>query len=728
MPDKPVPRPVGGAQAWADKAGGPGVFSGVNFQVAVAVMELLTLLTWQGQSPLRVQRVGCESRVGARKGQLGFDLRVTTPEEDRLDEVKASPVPAEIQELLGRLGAFGSGRLVVRLVHGKANKWTRALDKLVEYSREAVDEAGLRDLAGRNPDVQTLLGHVGVADGESVWDSVRRMALPVFLPPDVLHQQIRLAALTLAGDRAQELVARLSARVSEASQRRETVLVSALRDELLGVGLVPVAQVARADGGPLLARAVVVLDRCPVPLPERVLSAALGLAEGGAAALLADLVDAGVVFSDGRVLWRPPGGPPLGATDTARVFADVLSGLLALPEHGLRVRQVPNVVAMTREAAVADPALAARAFRSYDKASKATGDLSAVYVLAGLSLDAAARSVVGGAAASAESLELRGHARICGIAWVQQRVGMLDDAARQMEKARNESDLAASRDNLAFVDKCQGRLSRLRGEDALAAGDVDAAEEWFCVSEQQLRAGLRQFKVLLREPAFARLEEEPGECLALLARTALSAGRLDDAEDLAGQAHAELDYLPDERKAWADTCLLEAEVALHRVRDGSVPDPSAVIAAQERRLGDVLRLFDLDPAPGGGAAVDVGASEIVARTLVLQGVLANEAGRVEDAVRLYEQAAELYVRVDRDSEAYRLRAMALELSGAVPHELLAAVAAAGADDGATVEAHALYLADRPGAHRPEDYWARLVNHGRVTAAARVHLWTDRRAG
>jgi hypothetical protein len=44
---------------------------------------------------------------------------------------------------------------------------------------------------------------------------------------------------------------------------------------------------------------------------------------------------------------------------------------------------------------------------------------------------------------------------------VLKRVELPADAAAQMDLTRRESAEVISRDSLAFVDKCQGRLSRL---------------------------------------------------------------------------------------------------------------------------------------------------------------------------------------------------------------------------------------------------------------------------
>jgi hypothetical protein len=233
-----------------------------------------------------------------------------------------------------------------------------------------------------------------------------------------------------------------------------------------------------------------------------------------------------------------------------------------------RMAQVPNVLALADVCLVDDPDLVARSFLPYDKASKATGDLSSVYLLAHMALEALTHAD-GGADQAERTLWLRAHARICGTSWTLQRVGQEVDASIEMDAARQESEQFRALDNLAFVEKCQGRLSRLRAEQHEADGEPERAEAMYEESRGQLVAAHEQFVALLADARYAqKYAEEPGECLALRARTELSAGRLDEAQRFAAAAHGELDGLGPRCKPRADTCLVEAELALARVREG----------------------------------------------------------------------------------------------------------------------------------------------------------------
>lgn len=131
--------------------------------------------------------------------------------------------------------------------------------------------------------------------------------------------------------------------------------------------------------------------------------------------------------------------------------------------------QVPNVLALAQACLASDPDLVARAFHPYDKPAMATGDLSTVYKLAHTALEASTR-VTGRADQDAKVLWLRAHARICGTSWTLQRVGQVAEASAEMDVARQESLAFGDADNLSFIEKCQGRLSRLRAEKLGAEG------------------------------------------------------------------------------------------------------------------------------------------------------------------------------------------------------------------------------------------------------------------
>lgn len=725
-----LPRASGIAQRFADLSGGPATYQGTRYQTGVACMEALIAVSRQLAEPLAVLRLRCESRTIVAGGQLGFDFTVSEDVRDRSVEVKgASPSREEVLELVGRLGAAADADrpTVLQLVHGRGGVWAEALDAVVRAAGEAADDdelAALVDASG-SAERRAVLGAVPEHDSFGRRSLLGRMVAPELWSPPSVTQAVALHARLLTGDRAVELVLAVDAVLSEAFAARRTLLVSELLEGLQDDGLVR-ATMPGPSASDAATRAVTVLDACPVPLPEAVLSSALGLPPGGAAAELGPLAAAGRVLVEGDVLWSPGGTARLSSSAAGNALREALTVLVDAPpaQHAEMVAQVPNVVSLAARLVSSDPLLVARAFKTYDKASKATGNLSMVHRLSTLSLEAAVAASQRSTAADEQRwlLGLRGHARICGTAWTLQRVREPVLAAEEMEIARKESEQADDEVNLAFADKCQGRLSRLAAEDLQASGDGDAAARLYDLSRAQLDGAYVRFSRLVADPEHGRLAEEPGECLALRARTALSQGLLGEAEEYAAQAHAELDYLQPQRKAWADVCLVDAEVALAQARDGQAGAREALLA-QTGRLRQVLEQFQT--AASSPATVGVGASEIVARALRALGILAVENGEPAAAAGLFEEAAAQFDRVDQARDAYRCLAQALELSGQVPVELAAALRAADAGDAALVEAHRLHAA-APRQDAPARHWDGLVAAGIVTAAAKEHRWTDAR--
>lgn len=449
-------------------------------------------------------------------GQLGYDLGVVTPEIDRQIEMKSSPAKGDILELLARLTTVaGDGRYSVQLVHGKANKWTEALDLLLRNAGEAANDGELRALVTASADAEkrTLFDAIPAHPEIGPKDLLAGMAPPEFIPPTILARSVQAHDQLLAGERADDVLRRLTTTLTDAFRTRTTLSVGDLHAELVSAGLIYPVTVVTPPSDPMLTRAVGVLDVCRAPLPEPVLAQALEFRAGEARGLLADLIVARVVLDDSRGLWRPRTAHPVPRSAAGSVVRRVLALLVESPPptHLERVAQVPNILALAAASLPDDPYLAARAFKPYDKASKATGDLSSVYLLARTALEGAAASPTGAPERDRELLWLRAHARICGTSWTLQRVGQEAEASAEMDAAREESLPFNDTDNLAFVDKCQGRLSRLRAERLTAVGDHDGATLRYDESRGQLDRAYQQFVALLDDPHYAgRYQEEPG--------------------------------------------------------------------------------------------------------------------------------------------------------------------------------------------------------------------------
>jgi hypothetical protein len=507
------------------------------------------------------------------------------------------------------------------------------------------------------------------AEVKALVSRLRQMAPPEQRAPLVVEEELELYASVLApAGRSHDLVDAVEARLERGFVIRESIAIAELEAYLDGRNLLRASSaiMPATDVGDLHP-ALFALQRCPVSLEAATLAAGLDVDDVGLRKLLADHIAASVVLEVGDGLFSPVPPQPLASSPRCeQVCSGVLKALLALPgaRHGDRVRQAPNVVALAEVCLEHDPQLVAGAFRNYDKAVKASGNLTLVRRLARYAItatEACGQLAVGPPNESDKAiLFLRAHARICGTSWVAQRTGEIDLAMTEMGQARIESEVAESLDNLAFIDKCTGRLKRLQAERFVEEGDPASAVDEFASSIVSLTTAYGRFEKLVVSGDYPHLDEEPGECQALLARTYLSKQQLDQAEAANRLAHDLLDPLSRPRKAWGDACLVGAEITLARARSGDdIVDVSAAkLVEQVERIGDVLSQFS--PA-GRDGAFDPGASEIIAR--------ANAATSVE-ALRVHKQSG-------------------------------------GADD------------------QSDQYWSGVINRGRRQAVSRTYPWRDR---
>ena len=152
--------------------------------------------------------------------------------------------------------------------------------------------------------------------------------------------------------------------------------------------------------------------------------------------------------------------------------------------------------------------------------------------------------------------ECEARARICGLSWAYQRMGMLDRAAEEADKSLRLARLLESETNLAFGMKCNGRLARLRAE---AAKDPDERSEFFQESENGLQEAVALFSA---HRDFGPDHGEVGDCYSLLGRTSLSMGH-----EKAAQRWVELaseTLVERSSKDYLDLQILEGELAVRR--------------------------------------------------------------------------------------------------------------------------------------------------------------------
>jgi hypothetical protein len=691
------------------------------------------------QDPLATTILRCEARdvipFKGGVGQLAYDLGIEDAGHRLQHEMKSNPTGAEIKALAARLAHLRSQDVRLKLCHGNDTPWSDVLVALVRDAAEAgEDDSRLLELVRASGDTRRMELLAEVGDEPAAL--LRRMAAPEHRSPLVVEEQLQLYAQVLAPPgMSHSLVEAVKARLNRGFVERESIPIAELEAHLDQRGLLKAsaAIMPLVDGGDLHP-ALFVLQRCPVPLVRAALAAGLEIDVASLTSLLSDHIAASVVLEVGDRLFCPR--PPqllASSSKCEQVSAGTLAALLAMPlaRHGDRVRQAPNVVALAEVCMDHHPHLVAGSFRNFDKAVKASGNLTLVRRLARHAITAtrATGQVVAGSVAEAEktALFLRAHARICGTSWVAQRTGELDIAMSEMAQARIESDVAESADNLAFIDKCTGRFKRLQAERFLADGDGASAAHEFASSMVSLARGYEQFEKLAASADYPHLDEEPGECQTLLARTYLSNQQLDLAQETNNLAHRLLDGLSMPRKAWGDACLVDAEISLARARSG---DEAAEVSASRlaEQLKHVTEIQVRFSPTGKDNAFDPGASEIIARAHRVAAGLYEALGSLSTAREELQEAARLFEELELRSEAYGCLWQATLLGDPVPEGLQEALKRQRADAATSVEALHAHSLTGCGGDQSVGYWDSVVSQGRRHAVSRMYPWRDRSTG
>lgn len=669
----------GTPRSFADLRGGPAAVAGVDYQILVTLYQTLALLREARLDSATPSQVRPELREPVPGGQLGYDFGWTGSRQFPPErwEIKLTPARVDVNEFLDRAAAGAAQGIEGRscLVAGNRTAAVNQLDRLVRLVGEATDLGHFRSLIEHAGDrgLEGLVDRLGgnpLTVRATVWQ-------PWVIDPRSLAQQVDFHCRELAlPGQAAALREQVEAELREASRSRAAIPMATLARRLQERRILgPPAQADISMEDPEMLAALVVLQRCPAPLPKEVVAEGLDVTTGRLEELLAAHRVLGWVSWDAdRVAAQPMGGPLPQPGGVERVYRRTLETLQReYREHPAGPEQVPNVFELGRAVLDEDPALVARLFETFDKASKAYGNLGLVQELARLSTDAV-RQVAEGVRSDDERAALmallaRNH--ICGEAWVLQRVNELDDAEGFLAEARRLNEQSGDRTGLAFVDKCSGRLTRMRAERA---------------NPTDRPALLAHSKALLGDAAEAfrelaahnhALREDAGESLSLLARTLAVEGALEAARRTCAEAHQDLDLFAH-GKAYADLTLLEAEIALRVYEDASGeadPDPGELEAHLARAESVVTGHQAVGPPDQRRST-----SEVAARAHLVVGRIQATLGDPEVAERHFREAERLYRELDYFDAMWEASWEAVQVSGAeIPCELLDALERANAD-------------------------------------------------
>ena len=274
--------------------------------------------------------------------------------------------------------------------------------------------------------------------------------------------------------------------------------------------------------------------------------------------------------------------------------------------------------------------IAERMFGVLDKPVKSLGDKKLVIEVADACIEAVSH---GGRSPGEAACEAR--ARICGLSWAYQRMGMLDRAAEEAAESLRLARLIESTVNVAFGKKCSGRLARVRAE--AASDDTDTRNQWLSQSHDELLDAVDAFSGL---DGFGPDSAEVGDCYSLLGRTSLVMGDVRQADTYAAMATPLL--VDESSKDYLDLQILKGELAVRRGDYKGALDRFGVVV-RSRTDGDYAR------------------SEIVARACMERARLFVDRGQLAKAEEAFEHAASIW---DQYGET--------ELAGRAQWELLAA--------------------------------------------------------
>jgi tetratricopeptide (TPR) repeat protein len=245
---------------------------------------------------------------------------------------------------------------------------------------------------------------------------------------------------------------------------------------------------------------------------------------------------------------------------------------------------------------------------------KERGDKHFLLEVAYLSLSAAKR-----VRGDRNTAVARVRCEICGIAWVYQRVGQLAKAQAAAAVARELAETIGSDANVAYAEKCSGRLARVQAEGLSGHERFDK----LAASTGHLHRAIDAFEA---DHDYGPRHPEVGDCYSLLARTHLVAKDLSACESAITSGFEILSA--SDGKDYIDALILRAELFETRSRFDDA----------RLRLDDAVSL-----TAGGGREM----SEARARALLARGrLIRRSGGDARDAVDDFRAADEIWTKLD----------------------------------------------------------------------------------
>ena len=171
-------------------------------------------------------------------------------------------------------------------------------------------------------------------------------------------------------------------------------------------------------------------------------------------------------------------------------------------------------VELARRLLVLDPVRVLHFFDRVEKAAKRTGSLRLVLDAARISMQASVQRRT----RTREEIETEAKALICGVSWVFQRIGRLDEGLAEGRRSLELGEQINWHRNTYYCEKCLGRIMRLQAESTNPLAERHQTLERSVSSLERAIIGFEQLE------GFGPGDPEVGDCHSLLGRTYLVMG------------------------------------------------------------------------------------------------------------------------------------------------------------------------------------------------------------
>ena len=509
-------------------SGGAATGSGIDYQVDLAVwLTLMQLARIMHQNPLAKVSISIEPRFLRKNTITAWDISLEG--ESNLNyflfEGKISPKKSEIIEWLTRAKAIGQISLGSEcvLVHSRAtNSIQQMLKKLTGLAKESNGSSDkFQDLVRleADSDLRQILDTLGDS-AYTILPHVRIWPLDEF----ALSKMIDTLLLAVVESKdAQRLRDHLRSFFLKGMKERISIRIVDVFEKAKGMGISFHKQ-AKLDPSewPQKARhACAILQNCidTNGLPSEVLAFAIDSKEADLEEELRVLIEGRCIHLDSDSWKMTPLHAPIEGVETKKVVAKAFEFLLELIKRNRRTpleeKFLDTAISLAHAIEPDEPELVSGLFKVVEKALKSKGNKAQVLQVARMTINVVAKCNP----RTRETAQAEAHARVCGVAWVYQRIGRLEDAKIETERSRQKGEQISWQRNTAFCVKCRGRLLRMLAEEN---SDENNKIKLLKLSHISLEQGIKEFEKCEEMPRAER-EQEIGDSHSLLARTLFSA-------------------------------------------------------------------------------------------------------------------------------------------------------------------------------------------------------------